>query len=417
MIRSKITQGAAVAVAGMVVAALLPVTAAQAAAPPAVDRGEAVDAAAVAIQRSNPSMSLAAARVAAQGQDRRKEVVTELLKEDGAGFGGAWFDAPSGVLHVATTTATATTLAGRLAGKRDVKVATHSVGRSFEELQAQADALRAGQGALGKAAQGRVGIDVQSNQVTVALPAGARTGQVPDGVKVIVDPQIRTEEDAGCTARNACDLTIRAGAMLWTGSAGNNVCSVGFTARNASNQRVVYTAGHCSGGAGVTWGTGALSIGPMGASQNAGAVDGAIINVTNSWFTGDTGGEIYFQGGTFSLPVKGVAPSLGFIVVGETVCLAANYTQPTGGNLCGTVGSTSDAAVRGMVRVDGLDACGGDSGGGWYWLPSSGNRYAYGIHSRSDAGCHGDQGGTRSWFSAVPTVKNAIAPSYNVELR
>ena len=55
------------------------------------------------------------------------------------------------------------------------------------------------------------------------------------------------------------------------------------------------------------------------------------------------------------------------------------------------VGTNSDPAVRGMVRVNGLDACGGDSGGGWYWLTPSGRRIAYGIHSRSNIGCHGSE--------------------------
>jgi streptogrisin C len=417
MIGTKVKRGVTAAFVGVVVVGLMPATAAQARGEGAADGGSTLAATVSAYQRSYPSMSLSEARAAANGQDDRKAVVAEVIKRHGDSFGGAWYDPPSGILHIATTTAAATARVKTLSSANNVRFTVHAVKRTFAELERQADALRAGAGELGRAAQGKVGIDVTTNQVTVALPAGTRVAGVPDGVKVVVDPQIRTEEDAGCTARDACDWTIRAGAMLWDGFAGNNVCSVGFTARNASNQRVVYTAGHCSSGAGVTWGTGALPIGPMGVSQNAGAVDGAIISVTNSWFTGDLGGEIYIQGGTFSMPVKGVAPTLSYIVAGETVCLAANYTQPTGSNFCGTVGTNSDAAVRGMVRVDGLDACGGDSGGGWYWLPSSGNRYAYGIHSRSDPGCHGDQSGTRSWFSAVPTVKAAIAPAFNVELR
>ena len=82
------------------------------------------------------------------------------------------------------------------------------------------------------------------------------------------------------------------------------------------------------------------------------------------------------------------------------------------------LGTNSDAGVRGMARVDGLDACGGDSGGGWYWLSSSGNRYAYGIHSRSDGGCHGDAGGTRSWYTPVASAKaNANFSAINIETR
>lgn len=235
------------------------------------------------------------------------------------------------------------------------------------------------------------------------------------GVTLAADPKIVTEEDAGCTTRDACDWTVRAGTMLWRGSAGNNVCSVGFTGRTSSNTRYVFTAGHCSSGNNITWGTGALSIGPMQASRNSGAVDAALIRVTNPWFAGDSGGEIYHPTvAGRSLPVRGVAPTLSFIVSGETVCLSANYQSPGGPNLCGVVGTNSDPNVRGMVRVDGLDACPGDSGGGWYWLTSSNNRWAYGIHSRSNSGCH--VSGGHSWFSAVPTVKS-WAPSVTIETR
>lgn len=156
----------------------------------------------------------------------------------------------------------------------------------------------------------------------------------------------------------------------------------------------------------------------MNSSIDSGAVDAAVIQVTNTWFTGDTGGEIYVNGSISGWsPVKGVAPSVGYMVAGETVCLSANYTQPAvNGNSCGVLGTNSDAGVRGMARVDGIDACGGDSGGGWYWLSSSGNRYAYGIHSRSDFGCRGDNGGTRSWYTPIALAKSNFQPSLNVEV-
>jgi streptogrisin C len=199
--------------------------------------------------------------------------------------------------------------------------------------------------------------------------------------------------------------------MLWTGSAGNNVCSVGFTGRQTNNARWVLTAGHCSGGNGITWGTGTAAIGPMYASIDSGAYDASLIQVTNPWFAYDQGGEIYQ-----SVYVNGVAPTLGYIWAGDTVCLSANYTNPSGPNYCGVIGTNSDASVRGMARVNGLDGCPGDSGGGWYWLTSSGQRIAYGLHSRSDTGCHGDQGGSHSWFSPLPTIKNWV-PWVNIETR
>ena len=200
---------------------------------------------------------------------------------------------------------------------------------------------------------------------------------------------------------------------MWRGTTTSNTpwCSVGFTGRNSSGTRFVLTAGHCSTGIGVNWGTWNQNIGPLGAAVDSGVVDTARIQVTNSWFTGDTGGQIYVNPGISGCcDLKGVAPTVGYMVAGETVCLSANFTQPTvNGNSCGVLGTNSDAGVRGMARVDGLDACGGDSGGGWYWVSSSGNRYAYGIHSRSDGGCHGDGGGTRSWYTPVALGRRAAS--------
>jgi streptogrisin C len=225
------------------------------------------------------------------------------------------------------------------------------------------------------------------------------------------------QADAGCSSRAACDETIRAGAMLWRSDPSIPWCSVGFTGRDASNRRYVYTAGHCTTGNGVLWGTGALAIGPMTASLDAGLVDASIIEVTNAWFAGQPGGEIYSDGDSFSMPVQGAAPAASTMVPGEVVCLAANSSAPNGENPCGVLGTNSDAAVRGMARVDGVDACGGDSGGGWYALSSAGTRSAYGIHSRSDAGCHGDAGGNRSWFTSIADARDGLQPSLNVELR
>ncbi|MGH2943874.1 MAG: hypothetical protein ACRDLN_13980 [Solirubrobacteraceae bacterium] len=270
-------------------------------------------------------------------------------------------------------------------------------------------------------AAGQVGIDVKANEVVAAVPRSRRAvledSAAARDVRLVADPGVGVESDAGCASRLACDETIRAGAVMWYGEPPLPWCSVGFTARDAAGQRFVYTAGHCNTGLGVGWGTGASAIGPMSASLDAGAIDAATIQVTNPSFAGAAGGEIYIEDGDArTVPVTGVATTLGDIVAGETVCLAANFAAPDGGNDCGVVATNSDATVRGMVRVDGVDTCGGDSGGGWYWLTSTGDRVAYGIHSRSDDGCHGDRGGSRSWFSAIPTVKSGFAPGLDVEV-
>jgi streptogrisin C len=383
----------------------------------AAPEGNPVAAAAKAYRTVYPAMTQAQAERAARQQTTRKTLHSRLVAGTGARtFAGAWFDAPTGTVHVAATTTAARSTAEQAARRLGLKVRTHTAARSFAQLEAQAASLRAGAGTLGKAARGQVGIDVKTNSVVVALPASKLSALRPNaaasGVKLIKATKQDVVADYGCTSRAACDYTVRAGAMLWRGSAGNNVCSVGFTGRQTNNQRWVYTAGHCSNGNGVTWGTGSAYIGPMYASVDSGAYDASIIRVTNPWFASDQGGEIYH-----SVYVNGVAPTLSYIWAGDTTCLSANYTNPTGPNYCGVIGTNSDASVRGMARVDGLDACGGDSGGGWYWLTSAGKRIAYGLHSRSDGGCHGSAGGNRSWFSPLPTVKSGWTPWLNVEVR
>jgi streptogrisin C len=380
---------------------------------------EVADASVAAYERVFPRMSRARAAAATRGADDREAVYAALVGRHAGTYGGAWFDPPSGTLHIAMTTGAAAAAAADLAEQHGVRASTRVVRHSFVELERLATEVRSGTSALGRAAGQDVGIDVRRNTVVAAVPAAvaatSRAAALPAGVAVAADPQLSVEQDAGCTTRAACDWTVRAGAMLWRGGAGSFACSVGFTGRTSSGARYVLTAGHCSNGNGVQWGTGSLPIGPMEASRDSGPVDAAVVRVTNSWFTGDLGGEIYHPTvASRSLPVKGVAPTLGYIVAGETVCLSANFQAPAGSSYCGVVGTTSDAAVRGMVRVDGYDACPGDSGGGWYWNSSAG-RYAYGLHSRSSTGCR-VSGGT-SWFSALPTVKSTFVPGITVETR
>ena len=410
----------ALVTAGVAVVLLAPAAATAAAADGSVDQQDAITAAVSAYQRAFPKISPDAAKLAASQQDQRKSLY-DALARDPATFGGAWFDPPTGVLHVAATDDATAKRAVELGRAQGVNVQPALVKYSYDALLRTAAALRSPDSELGKAADGNIGIDPQSNSVVAAVPAQAVDSlakSAPANVRVVADPGIKSTPDAGCTSRAFCDYTIHAGNMIWTGSKGNNVCSVGFTARDASNTRYTYTAGHCSGGNGITWGTGNQTIGPMQSSIDSSFLDASIIRVTNPWFTGDSGGEIYnefFPGRTVN--VNYVAPSLSYIWTGDVVCLSANYTQPNGANYCGVIGSAMDWGNRGLARVDGFDGCHGDSGGGWYWLTNSGRRVAYGLHSRSDDGCHGDNGGSRSWFSALPLVKAFFTPTLNVELR
>ena len=368
-----------------------------------------------AYREARPEITPAAARAAAEQADERKVVTSTISIRYAKMFGGAWFDAPAGVLHLALTSAEATDRARTLAREQRVRIRTHSVERSLVVLQRQADKIRRGDGPLSEASNGQVGIDIKTNRVVVAVPEDQverlRPGGRRAGVTVVADPEHEVEADA-CSGRDVCDGSIAAGAMLWRGSVGSFVCSAGFTAEDPFVlTRFLYTAGHCSNGNGVDWGTGVEDIGPMVGSLDLNDIDASIIQVTNPLFTGQPGGRLYNTD-----DVDAVAPTLGSIVIDDVVCKAANFQDPTGSRFCGTIGSISDPAVRGMVRVDNEDACSGDSGGTWYELVGN-TRTGYGIHSRSDTGCRGDAGGTQSWFSALPTVKAGLAPGYNVETR
>jgi streptogrisin C len=193
---------------------------------------------------------------------------------------------------------------------------------------------------------------------------------------------------------------------------------VGFTGRDFTTDiRWTITAGHCSNGALVNWGTVGETIGPMIASMDSGSVDASAILINNPRYTNDLGGRIYRDAAFGGIvDVDAVAGTLSDIVAGDTVCLSANFTDVNGPNLCGVIGTNSDPAVRGMARVDGVDACGGDSGGGWYGLSGS-TRTAYGFHSRSDVGCHGAAATADSWFSPWPTVQSALVPGLDIEIR
>ena len=388
------------------------------AAGPANDSGTPLRAAADAYRAAYPQMSPAAAEAAAADQPSRKALYDSIAPER---FGGAWYDPPSNTVHVAATTAETADAALRRGRELGLRIETKLVPRSFAELERHAESLRAGAGPLGAAAKGQVGIDVETNRVVVAVAPAQRAaltaGGEPAGVKVIDDPGTVAQPDV-CDARDNCDTGVRAGAMLWRTNIGNETCSVGFTGRDFSTDvRWTITAGHCSNGFLVDWGTVEETIGPLFATMDAGAVDASAILINNPRYTNDLGGRIYRDAAFGGIvDVNAVAGTLADIVAGDTVCLAANFTEVNGPNLCGVIGTNSDAAVRGMARVDGVDACGGDSGGGWYSLSGS-TRTAYGFHSRSDTGCHGAAATADSWFSPWPTVQSALLPGLDIEIR
>ncbi len=386
----------------------------------ATDAGKDALAATIdAYLRVDPKLTPEQAKAAAQGQDARKELWDAVIAKNVHAFGGAWFDPRKNTLHVNATDESFAKAVLEEAGAARLDVSTHLVAYSFDELDEVAGALRSGKGELGEAADGRVGLDVPTNQVVVQVPsAEVEKAQklAPRNVRVEAATKQSVEADA-CTDRNSCPDAVRAGSIMWKSSVGNDWCSVGATALSSTtNRRYVLTAGHCVGANGESWGTANRTVGTRWAQRNSGDVDVATIWVRNWPFSAQSNGDVWAQWQSDrAVDMDGVAPTQSWIWVGDTVCLAANYTDPDAvGNRCGVVGANSDASVRGMTRVDGVDACGGDSGGGWYWLTSGGSRWGYGVHSRSDTGCNGSSGGDTSWFTTLPRVKGWI-PSLGFE--
>ena len=90
----------ALATAGLAVALLATSAASAAAADGSADGKDALDAAISAYQRVYPRITPEAAALAARQQDDRKALYEAV---NGPSFGGAWFDPPTGVLHIAAT--------------------------------------------------------------------------------------------------------------------------------------------------------------------------------------------------------------------------------------------------------------------------------------------------------------------------
>lgn len=359
-----------------------------------------------AYRHSYPGLTAEQARAAATAQRAGERLKAEIEGRWDT-FGGGWFDPYTATYHLAVTTAATAEALARVGRTRGVTVRTPRVARSLDELTDQALALQAGTGALARAANENVGVDVTTNQVVAALPAHRLTdvaGAAPAGVTVVPAEDLDVEPDA-CTSRADCDDYLAAGLAIRNGNPGQLACSIGFTARHTSDQtRITLTAGHCSF-LGQAWSNGLSNprlIGFVLELHNSGPVDVSRIRGFSDFYHRNFLGRIA-SGPSSTLPVKGQS----FLLTGDVVCLSASFTNPArAGNPCATVANTMDPFNRMLVRINGYDACNGDSGGGWYWLAPSGNRYAAAIHSRSTSGCNASP--ARSWASELRWSSNNL---------
>ena len=224
--------------------------------------GDPLEAAASAYRTVYPGMSHQQAERAASQQQARKTLQTELVSGDGGRtFAGGWFDPPTGVLHVAATTSRRPCpRPGGRAGAQDCGCRPTRPPARYAELRG-GSRRRCGPGRASsrKAADGHVGIDVQTNRVVVRRAAAGRdSGAAPQPAGVAVVPRssrgVVEDDRLHRPQRSATDHPCRLHAVA-LGRRQQRL--LGRLHRSpTNNQRWVYTAGHCSNGNGVTWGTG-----------------------------------------------------------------------------------------------------------------------------------------------------------------
>jgi streptogrisin C len=153
------------------------------------------------------------------------------------------------------------------------------------------------------------------------------------------------------------------------------------------------------GQAGRIWSHNTVDIGPIGNSWQGDNIDVSRILMNRAPWADASGGWLYNEGDPNSpVALNSAVTQYAQIQQGDSVCLQGFNSNAR--HSCGVITDAAHPSYGGMTRVD-FDACGGDSGGGWY-APNSGNRTAYGIHHGSEEGCHSQHGW--SVFSPLPAL-------------
>ncbi len=157
-----------------------------------------------------------AAKIAATSQDIRKELHGQLVK-DAKTYGGGYFDPPTGITHVALTNQEAADRAADAGKALGLTVEARVVTYNYDELEQLADSVRTEKTELGKVAKGRVGVEVSSNSVTVALTREEAASLPKDAVLewvTIVPASTEDIEEDVCTSRANCNDSLRAGLVI-----------------------------------------------------------------------------------------------------------------------------------------------------------------------------------------------------------
>ncbi|HEV2888907.1 MAG TPA: S1 family peptidase [Frankiaceae bacterium] len=378
--------------------------------------------------RDYPGIPLARARTAVLTQGNRIRMLEELGRTAPTDLGSNWYDPRTNTQHVDVTSDAAAATVRAAAARHGLSVAVGRAQYRMRDLEALAKRLNA-QLTPDMVRSVFAVADHTTNRVKVIAKSRSRADEArarhaKDGRVVVVEATGGDDIGDACTSRTSCGAPFRAGITVgldWDGSGpgtSDTSCSAGFTAASSDGSKWMITAGHCAGDwqdAGVApscayastggcWGHGQQYWGPLrdnwpyGISPHAN-VDVARARKDNAYWS--AGGYMYNPSSTNSPYDVDLAITMRTTLqVGETVCHTAQHTIT--GMTCGTIVDTAASERSGLVKTT-YDLCPGDSGGGWYMNEGT-QRWAVGIHSRSNPsdGCH--VAGGYSYFSAVPDI-------------
>ncbi|MEU7789925.1 proprotein convertase P-domain-containing protein [Amycolatopsis sp. NPDC049159] len=296
------------------------------------------------------------ARAQLTAQDDAHRLAAALPASVRARSAGQWFDAATGKLTVAVTTAEAASQV-RAAGAE-----ARVVARSQADLDRTDAAVRALVGAGVPGVYGW-GVDVRGNEVGVDVDRTKKTAATESFLSRARELGVRITETASSPRQQSG--TIQTGNPWWPGSESN--CSVGFPVTDPGGAKHFLTAGHCTndrdqaayGASGQQNRIGTSNVGGTH-SVNAREGDMGVVAVTEAGWNLSAAVNTWGQP---AITLTGAAEAM----VGDRVCHSGNTSHWQ----CGEVKYTHKSAdYGGGLVIDDLTwttACslGGDSGGGW----------------------------------------------------
>ncbi|MEV0096900.1 putative Ig domain-containing protein [Streptomyces sp. NPDC050738] len=320
-------------------------------------------------------------------EDRATRVAAALDGSLGHRVTSMWFDAGSGKLNAAVTTA-ADARAAEKAGAE-----AHRVPYSRSDLEAVARTV----GVQAHTVPGVVGWGVQArtSRVEVVIDQARRTGATDEFIRRIreLGDRVTITSTSDAPVQQQGDVV---GGEKWTPGS-ESPCSVGFSVNAAGGAKGFLTAGHCTNDVNQpAYGKDGTRLGTSNQggthSINAREGDFGLVSVDQAGWNVAPRVSGYGSG---DVTVTGSADGL----VGQTVCRSGQ----TSGWHCGEITKVDQSVDYGNVVIDGLSwtntcSSGGDSGGSY--VSATGGK-AVGVHSGGGSVVCGQSGETNTIFQPV----------------